>query len=117
MGKRVARLSGGQRQRITIARALLRNAPLLILDEATSSLDAETEKAVQESLDTLREHRTVIVIAHRLATIQNADRIAVLDRGRLVELGTHEELIRKQGVYARLSALQQIEAAPADVSR
>ncbi len=106
------RLSGGQLQRITIARALLRDAPLLILDEATSNLDAETEKRVQQALDALMEQRTVIIIAHRLVTIQDADRIAVLDQGRLVELGTHEELIHRQGVYARLCALQKIETTP-----
>src|SRR5262249_23190149 len=87
-----SRLSGGQRQRITIARAFLKGAPLLLLDEATSALDTESEKVVQEALDRLMSHRTVIVIAHRLSTVRSADRIAVLDKGRLVEIGTHEEL-------------------------
>ncbi len=101
------RLSGGQRQRIVIARALLRNAPLLILDEATSALDSESEAAVQKALDRLMENRTVVVIAHRLSTIRDADRIAVLEEGRLVELGSHDELVEKAGTYARLHAIQQ----------
>ena len=103
-----ARLSGGQRQRITIARALLKGAPILLLDEATSSLDTESERGVQEALDTLMAGRTVIVIAHRLSTIQNADRIAVLENGRLAELGTHAELQAKGGAYARALELQSV---------
>jgi ABC-type multidrug transport system fused ATPase/permease subunit len=102
-----SRLSGGQRQRIVIARAILRNAPLLILDEATSALDSESEAYVQQALERLMSDRTVLVIAHRLSTIRGADRIAVLEGGRLVELGRHDELIGKKGAYARLRALQR----------
>jgi ATP-binding cassette subfamily B protein len=106
MGEGGARLSGGQRQRIAIARALLRDAPLLLLDEATSALDAESERLVQDALDRLMEHRTTIVIAHRLATVRAADRIVVMDGGRIVEEGTHANLSRRGGLYARLARLQ-----------
>jgi len=106
MGEGGARLSGGQRQRIAIARALLRDAPLLLLDEATSALDAESERLVQDALDRLMEHRTTIVIAHRLATVRAADRIVVMDQGRIVEEGTHAPLSRREGLYARLARLQ-----------
>jgi len=106
MGEGGARLSGGQRQRIAIARALLRDAPLLLLDEATSALDAESERLVQDALDRLMEHRTTIVIAHRLATVRAADRIIVMDQGQIVEEGTHATLTARGGLYARLARLQ-----------
>ena len=106
LGEGGARLSGGQRQRIAIARALLRDAPLLLLDEATSALDAESERLVQEALDRLMADRTTIVIAHRLATVRAADRIVVMDRGRIVEEGTHAALTSREGLYARLARLQ-----------
>jgi ATP-binding cassette subfamily B protein len=106
MGEGGARLSGGQRQRIAIARALLRNAPLLLLDEATSALDAESERLVQDALDRLMADRTTIVIAHRLATVRAADRIVVMDGGRIVEEGTHASLSARGGLYARLARLQ-----------
>ncbi|QBK32419.1 ABC transporter transmembrane domain-containing protein [Roseitalea porphyridii] len=107
VGERGVTLSGGQRQRVAIARAILRDAPILLLDEATSALDAESETLVQKALETLMEGRTTLVIAHRLATIRKADRILVMDRGRIVEEGTHQSLsAKKNGVYARLAALQ-----------
>jgi len=106
VGERGLRLSGGQRQRIAIARAMLKNAPLLLLDEATSSLDAESERVVQAALEVAMAGRTTIVIAHRLATVQRADRIIVFDHGRVVEDGTHQTLVANGGLYARLAALQ-----------
>jgi ATP-binding cassette subfamily B protein len=111
MGEGGARLSGGQRQRIAIARALLRDAPLLLLDEATSALDAESERLVQDALDRLMEHRTTIVIAHRLATVRAADRIVVMESGRIVEEGTHATLSKRGGLYSRLARLQFEERA------
>jgi ATP-binding cassette subfamily B protein len=106
LGERGVRLSGGQRQRVAIARAMLKNPPLLLLDEATSALDAESERVVQEALESAMRNRTTLVIAHRLATVQKADLIVVLDHGRLVEQGTHAELVAQGGVYAGLAALQ-----------
>jgi ATP-binding cassette subfamily B protein len=106
LGERGVRLSGGQRQRIAIARAMLKNPPLLLLDEATSALDAESERVVQDALESAMRDRTTLVIAHRLATVQKADLIVVLDHGRLVEQGTHAELVAQGGVYAGLAALQ-----------
>ena len=106
VGENGVRLSGGQRQRLAIARALLKNAPLLILDEATSALDSESERHVQAALETLMQGRTTIVIAHRLSTIEKAGRIVVLDRGRIAEIGNHRELLEKNGIYARLYNIQ-----------
>jgi ATP-binding cassette, subfamily B, bacterial len=106
LGEGGARLSGGQRQRIAIARALLRDAPILLLDEATSALDAESEKLVQDALEHLMHGRTTVVIAHRLATVRSADRIIVMDEGRIVEQGTHNDLSKAGGLYARLASLQ-----------
>jgi subfamily B ATP-binding cassette protein MsbA len=106
LGERGTRLSGGQRQRIAIARALLRDPPILILDEATSALDTESERLVQQAIERLMQDRTVLVIAHRLATVRDADEIVVLDAGRLVQRGSHEELLRAGGLYRRLYDLQ-----------
>jgi len=106
LGERGTRLSGGERQRIAIARALLRDPPILILDEATSALDTESERLVQEAIDRLMAHRTVLVIAHRLATVRHADLIVVLSEGRIVERGTHETLFAAGGLYRRFYDLQ-----------
>jgi subfamily B ATP-binding cassette protein MsbA len=106
VGDRGTLLSGGQRQRVAIARALLRNTPILILDEATSALDTELERQIQAKLDELMRDRTNVVIAHRLSTVEKADRILVMDNGRLVEIGTHAELIALDGQYAVLHRMQ-----------
>jgi ATP-binding cassette, subfamily B, bacterial len=106
VGERGVRLSGGQKQRIAIARAMLKNAPILLLDEATSALDAQSEHMVQAALERAMEGRTTLVIAHRLATIQKADRIVVLQKGRIAEIGKHDELVTQGGEYAKLAALQ-----------
>jgi len=117
IGERGITLSGGQRQRIAIARAILKNAPILLLDEATNALDAESETVVQEALEALMAERTTLVIAHRLATIKSADRIVVMDAGRIVEEGTHQSLIAQNGLYARLAELQFEDVAAEQVKR
>jgi subfamily B ATP-binding cassette protein MsbA len=109
IGEKGVRLSGGERQRIAIARAILKNAPILILDEATSALDSESEALVQSALQNLMSGRTVVVIAHRLSTVRRADRIVVIENGAIADIGTHEELVQKLGTYRRLYDLQFID--------
>ncbi|MEF2642969.1 MAG: ATP-binding cassette domain-containing protein, partial [Paramuribaculum sp.] len=111
IGDRGCRLSGGQRQRVSIARAILKNPPILILDEATSALDSESELLVQQALDRLMKDRTTLVIAHRLSTIKNATTICVMHEGRIVEQGTHDQLMELNGYYTRLVSMQSIAGA------
>jgi ATP-binding cassette subfamily B protein len=112
LGEQGVRLSGGQRQRVAIARAVLRDPKVLLLDEATNALDAESERVVQEALERLSAGRTTLVIAHRLATVLRADRIVVMDQGRVVAVGTHGQLVAEGGLYARLAALQFDQPQP-----
>jgi len=109
IGDRGSKLSGGERQRLTIARAVLKNPPILILDEATSSLDTESERLVQDAINKMMENRTSIVIAHRLSTVRHADEIVVLQKGKIVERGTHEELIAYNGFYKKLVDMQEVK--------
>lgn len=113
VGERGVMLSGGQKQRIAIARAILRDAPILLLDEATSALDAESERAVQQAVEALSQDRTTLVVAHRLATVKKADRIIVMQDGRIVAQGTHDALVAEGGLYARLARLQFTDGAAA----
>jgi len=108
IGDRGSKLSGGERQRLTIARAVLKNPPILILDEATSSLDTESERLVQDAINNMMQNRTCVVIAHRLSTIRHADEIIVLQNGSIVERGTHEELVLQNGFYKKLVEMQEI---------
>jgi ATP-binding cassette subfamily B protein len=116
VGERGLRLSGGQRQRLALARAILKDPPILVLDEATSAVDNETEAAIQRSLDRLVIGRTTLIVAHRLSTVRHADTIHVLDHGRIAESGTHDTLLARQGIYASLWRLQTGERAGAEVS-
>ena len=109
IGDRGSKLSGGERQRLTIARAVLKNPPILILDEATSSLDTESERLVQDAINKMMQNRTSIVIAHRLSTIRHADEIIVLQKGEIVERGDHDELMQKQGYYYKLVQMQEVK--------
>jgi ATP-binding cassette, subfamily B, bacterial MsbA len=108
IGERGSKLSGGQRQRLSIARAVLKNPPILILDEATSALDSQSEKLVQEALTNLMNNRTTLVIAHRLSTIQHADEILVIKKGQIVQRGTHQQLMEVEGLYRKLSTMQSV---------
>jgi ABC-type multidrug transport system fused ATPase/permease subunit len=114
LGERGQRLSGGQRQRIAIARAFVRNAPILVLDEATASLDSQSEAEVQKAIDHLAENRTVVCVAHRLSTLRAMDEILVLEKGRIIERGSFEELLARRGVFTMMAARQSIHAQPLD---